>query len=475
MSENLGVSARRVPPKTSAPNVATVSIPYFVGTAPAHLAAKPARAGAPVLCNSWEEAVSRLGYSDDWERYPLCQAMYSHFQLYGCRPAVFCNVLDLEAVAMTEDLAAADHAVTEHRVTLGEDVVKASLVVKNGEATLTTGVDYMALYTDDGLVLELLEDGGAYDAESLNVAGKKLKADGVTAADIAMGVDAVDYCMTTLGIVPDLILAPGWSGDSVVAAVMATKAASISGLFAGKALIDIPAKAGGVTSYDQLSEYKTKNNLTDFRQIACWPMVALGDKKFHFSTQLAGLMATVDAANGGKPYESPSNKNLKMDRAILDDGTAVELTWPQVDMIAGDWGVVTAVNLVNQGWVAKGNYTAAYPGTNDVDKQFIPVSRMMDFIGNTGIRTLLPELDKPMTTPKVRSIAVTLNGWLDALWAGGYLNGARVELLADENALAELMRGRLTYHIYSAAPVPIQRIDTLIEYDASYLAGVLEI
>ncbi len=476
MSENLGVYAKREATKVSSPNVAKVSIPYFVGMAPGYTATKAARAGTPVLCNSWDEAVEKLGFSEDWEKYTLCEAMYSHFRLYGCRPAVFCNVLDPAKAEMSETVAAADHPVEDRRVVMDGGMTRDGLVVKNGADTLVDGVDYLSLYTTDGsLVLELTEDGGHYDATTLSIAGKKVKPEGVTAADIAEGVGKVDLCMTTVGVVPDLIVAPGRSGDNVVAAVMAAKAESICGLFKGKALIDIPAGEGGVTEYDQLSGYKTKNGLTDFRLIPCWPMGTLGGLKFHLSTQMAGLMATVDTENNGIPYESPSNKALKIDGAILEDGTPVELTWPQVDMIAGDWGVVTAVNFLDMGWVAKGNYTAAFPGSGEVDKQFIPVSRMMDFIGNTAIRTFWSKLDKPMNIPLVRSIAGSLNGWLDALWAGGYLNGARVELLADENALAELLKGHIVFHIYDAAPVPTQRILFKQEYDVSYAGSAINI
>ena len=149
--------------------------------------------------------------------------------------------------------------------------------------------------------------------------------------------------------------------------------------------------------------------------------------------QLCGLMATVDAGNRGIPYESPSNKNLKMDACVLADGTPVNLTWNQVDLIAGSWGVVTAVNFLDSGWVAKGNYTACYPGNTDVKDQFIPVSRMFDFIGNTLIRTFWSKLDKPMTPALRDSILQTCNIWLGGLTGGGYLYGARAEMLAEEN------------------------------------------
>lgn len=475
MSENLGVYAKREETKVSSPNVAEVGIPFFVGAAPAHLAGEPAAAGTPVLCTSWDEAVAKLGYSEDWESYPLCEAMYSHFQLYGCQPAIFLNVLDPSADGLSEAVEETALAVTDHRAVLAAETLPDGLTVKSGESELAAGTDYLAYYADAGLTVELLADGGYYELETLSVTGRKVCPGAVAAEDIAQGVDKVDLCMTSVGVVPDLIGAPGWSGDAVVAAVMAAKAENVSGLFDAFALIDVPCGADGVTSYDQLSAYKSEHSLTDPRMVLCWPMATLGGLRFHLATHLAGLIAQVDAGNGGIPYESPSNKKLQIDGLCLEDGTPVELSWPQVDLIAGDWGIVTAVNFVDQGWVAKGNYTACYPASTDVAECYLPVSRMMDFIGNTGVKTLWPKLDKPMTTPMVQSIATSMNDWLDALWSGGYLNGARVELLADENALANLLKGVLTFHVYSAPPVPMQKINFLLEYDVSYASTAVSI
>ena len=80
----LGVHVRKKAAAMSVPKVAKVSIPYVVGTAPVHTAAKPAKAGMPVLCTSWDEAVEKLGFAEDWKQYTLCEFMYSHFKLYGC-------------------------------------------------------------------------------------------------------------------------------------------------------------------------------------------------------------------------------------------------------------------------------------------------------------------------------------------------------------------------------------------------------
>lgn len=480
----LGVHVYEKATSVQTPKVATVGIPFVVGTAPVQSAAKPAKSNVPVLVTSWDEAVEKLGFSYDWESYTLCEFMYSHLQLFGAQPVIFCNIND--PASMKREEAAADYTVADHRVAVSvdaiADTIKVSVAEGAGEAATTRALerdtDYCILYDRDDTdtyvcIVELLEDGSAYDAETVSVAYSAADPKTATVADVVDGVAQVDACLTAVGLVPDLIAAPGWSHNTVVAAVMATKAAAINGLFKGKAVIDADSGEDGVTEYSQLSGYKNKNNFVDVDQILCWPMVQLGDYRFHLSTQLCGLMATVDAGNRGIPYESPSNKNLKMDACVLADGTPVNLTWNQVDLIAGSWGVVTAVNFLDSGWVAKGNYTACYPGNTDVKDQFIPVSRMFDFIGNTLIRTFWSKLDKPMTPALRDSILQTCNIWLGGLTGGGYLYGARAEMLAEENPPTSLLDGIITLHIYNAPPVPAQEIDFILEYDVSYMETAL--
>lgn len=480
----LGVHIFEQATSVQTPKVATVGIPFVVGTAPVQSAAKPAASNVPVLVTSWAEAVEKLGFSYDWKSYTLCEFMYSNLQLFGAQPVIFCNIND--PASMRREEAAADYDVDDHKVSVSvdaiADTIKVSVTEGAGETAtarvLERDTDYSILYDRDDTdtyvcIVELLEDGSAYDAATLNIAYSAADPKTATVADVVDGVAQVDSCLTAVGLVPDLIAAPGWSHNTVVAAVMATKAAAINGLFKGKAVIDVDSGASGVTEYSQLSGWKNKNNMVDPDQILCWPMVQLGDYSFHLSTQLCGLMATVDAGNRGIPYESPSNKNLKMDACVLEDGTPVNLTWNQVDLIAGSWGVVTAVNFLDSGWVAKGNYTACYPGNTDVKDQFIPVSRMFDFIGNTLIRTFWSKLDKPMTPALRDSILQTCNIWLGGLTGGGYLYGARCEMLAEENPLTSLLDGIITLHVYNAPPVPAQEIDFILEYDVSYMETAL--
>ena len=251
---------------------------------------------------------------------------------------------------------------------------------------------------------------------------------------------------------------------------MATKAAGINGLFRAKAIIDVDCSASGVKEYSELTPWKNTNNVVDENQILCWPMVKMGDHIFHMSTQLAGLMASVDAGNAGVPYESPSNKIYKMDGCCLADGTEVNLTYEQVNMISS-YGMVTALNFMGMGWTCRNNYTACYPANTDVKDYFIPVSRMFDWVANTVIRTFWHKLDKPMTRRLVDNVLDTCNIWLNGLVGSGYLLGARAEIISDENPTTDLMAGIIRVHIHMTPPSPMQQCDFTLEYDADYVAA----
>lgn len=86
---------------------------------------------------------------------------------------------------------------------------------------------------------------------------------------------------------------------------MTAKAGNINGLFRAKALIDIDCGASGARTYSDVLTKKNAANIADEDEIAFWPMVKLGDYKFHLSTQMAGLMAQIDTGNGGCPMSLP--------------------------------------------------------------------------------------------------------------------------------------------------------------------------
>ncbi len=461
-----GVTVQEVATSVSIPLQSPVGIPFFIGAAPVHSAIAASSAGSVVVCTSYEEAVEKLGYSENWENYDLCEAIYSHFTLYGRKPALFCNLLDI--TAMTVPVAAEDIAVTDHKALLPLEALNdAALIVKTpgGENALAAGTDYSAYVSGEYLIVELLPGGSAYGAETLNIAYNAVTPDSVTDDVVAAGLQNIEKCLTATGIVPDLICAPGHSSNPTVAAVMATKAAGINGLFRAKALVDI----GGAANYTEAITRRTESNLVDENQIICWPMLKMGERVFHMSTQLAGLIATVDGGNGGIPYESPSNKVMKCNAIVNESGEEVILTHAQANILNAQ-GITTALNFLN-GLVCWGNYTACYPYNTDVKDMHIAQSRMFDFVGNTVIRTFWSKLDKPMNNRLSGNIRDTCNIWLNGLVGAGYLLGARVEIIDEENPVTDVMAGVLRVHIYMTPPGAAQEVVFFTEYDVSYVTA----
>lgn len=81
-------------PTAIIPSVRATTPTVAIGTAPVHLVTNPAAANEPILCYSLNEFVNHFGWSDDFEKYTLCEAAYVHFQLYNVAPVIFVNVLD---------------------------------------------------------------------------------------------------------------------------------------------------------------------------------------------------------------------------------------------------------------------------------------------------------------------------------------------------------------------------------------------
>ena len=451
----------------STPVEVETGIPFVIGLSPIQNAEDPATVGVPKVCTTFAEFVEAFGWSEDWTTYPLCEFAYSHFKLFGMQPAIFLNLLD--TTTMKSAVTAADKAVTSKKVELTAAAIdNDALVVKaaggDGNAYVKD-TDYSVYYNSDGvLTIEVLSDGAIYSATSLNIAYEVVTPASVTAAAVATGIDKIDLCMTMLGMVPDLIVAPGFSQVSTVAAVMAAKADSINGMFRAKALIDIDASS--VTTYSAAITAKSSNNFTDENEIVCWPMVKLGDYKFHMSTQVAGVMAQTDSEYEG-PHASPSNHSLQCDAIILADGTEVVLSLAQANNLNAN-GIVTALNFMG-GFVCWGNYTACYPDNTDVKDYFICVSRTFDFVANTLIITFWDQLDTPMTRRMVDSIVDTANIWLNGLTGAGVILGGRVEMSEAENPTTNLMQGIVKFHVYITPPSPAQEIDFTLEYDVSYL------
>ncbi|GLI57360.1 hypothetical protein PM10SUCC1_28740 [Propionigenium maris DSM 9537] len=465
MSVNHGVRAGESPTSLSTilqmGNTAVV-----VGTAPVNMATSP-KVNTPVICYTEKEAIEAFGYSDDWKKYTLCEAIDAFFRLFKTGPVVMINVLD-PAIHKTS-VAAASATFVDGIAKLEDTGVLLDTLKITGKEL---GTDYTAAFNEDGtvnLVAITIADG----AQTVDF--DKLDPSAVDDDDIIGGVDPVSFknegfalipnVFTKFNRVPNIGLAPGWSHIPAVAQSLVSSMKNINEVFNGIALTDIEAKT--VDSYSKVPAWKNDNSYIHENQYNFWPRASLGDKIYHISTLVAASMYVIDQKNKEMPYESPSNKPLMTTGICLEDGTEVELNLGQANYL-NDNGVATSINF-NNGWRLWGNRTGCYPSNRDIKDNFINNKRMFIWDNNNFILTYWLDVDKPATPKLMDKIVDSYNDYYNGLVTKQAILGGRIEFNQNQNPTTSLMDGKYYFKRYMAPVGVAELIESDLEYDTEYL------
>lgn len=482
MSIKHGIGIIESPTAISVPIVAESAIPVVLGCAPINLLADPAAVvNTPVLANSPAEAMTKLGYSDDFASFGLCGVMYLTNNVFCTSPVVYINVLDPSKATHTKTLTEATITVVDGEVVYKESkgVLLSTVVVKDGDDTLAKDTDYTVTFDDDGyLVITLISTSTHASATALKISGKAINPAGVTPNDVIGSVNAVTGAETgmevirqvypKLGIVPGQLLAPNYSEDANVAIALSAKAQSINGCFKAMALVDLSTVAA--KTYTDVKTAKEASGLSGPFCEVLWPRLKVGAYMFPYSSVMAALTEYTDANNNNVPYKSPSNEMMGVTGACLADGTEVYLDQDQANTV-NSFGVVTALNI--NGWRSWGNYTAAYPSSTDAKDIWIAVRRMFNWQGNTFILSYFDKVDDPMNRRLIDTIVDTENIRC-AAYAPEYWAGAYIEYLADDNPITEILSGNVTFRQHIAPYTPAQYITNIIDYDLNTLQAALQ-
>lgn len=473
-----GVFVQEEATALTAPITGSCSIPVVVGTAPVNMVQNPEEViNTPILANSAAEAMAALGYVDDFENYTLCQMMYATNNIYQVSPAVYINVLDptKHKKALTETTA----TVSQMQAKIStKGIIPKGLVVKAASATLTAGTDYTTEFDTDGsLIVNLIEGGKGASATSITVSGNVLDPSMITKTDIIgaynastgkeSGLEVVRQVYPKLGVVPGLIVAPGWSQIPEVGIAMSAKAANINGVFKAVALVDLDTTKA--TKYTDCKKTKEDSGFTSAFCYPTWPCVKVGDYVFAMSAVVAALIAYTDASNDDVPSLSPSNEMLGVTGTCLADGTEVTLDQDQGSTV-NTYGVATAINM--NGWKLWGNYTGVFPSSGDAKDIWLAVRRMFNWHGNNFIQTYFEKVDDPMNHVLIESIIDSENircaAYAPDKWAG-----AEMQYLASDNPITDTLAGKITLRQRIAPYTPAQEIDNILSYDTDMLKNAL--
>lgn len=473
-------------------NNADCAVPVIVGVAPINMG-NVANVNNAVLCNSFKEAVAEFGYIKNHNNtgFTISEAIDVLYNLYNVSSCIFINVLDPEnhKKSVSEELQSFidDELVIEHTGILKDSVqVMADIVVtatSTAGATASStikkiyeeGKDYDLSYNDlNGYMkIKLISGGEVEKGSEVKVSYDYLDASMVSVDDIVGGVDSNTNKRKGIEVIEELygstkkvgtiFLAPKFSSDNKVAIMLANKANKYGGLFSGIAICDIEDDT--IKKYSDAVNVKLSKNLIDKNLIACWPKVQFAGTDYYMSIHLAGIMCQIDS-DSGIPYQSPSNKVMKIDN-IVNNRSTITLSINESNFL-NDNGICTIRHL--DGFYSWGNRTTVYPQVTDVKDNFIHNRRMFSFYNNTILLNNITKVDSAVNRRFIENMMDNIQYWLNGLVAGGYILGGRIEFVDSENLTTDLMNGKIVFNIYSTPAGVAEDIIYTMEYDPAYFS-----
>lgn len=390
-----------------------------------------------------------IGYSEDFEKFTLCEAVYTHFknQTKPTGPIIAINVFNPEKYK--EEGGSQSVALINKVGYIEDDLILSSVKIEGK----TQGTDFTAQYEDGKVKIIALKE-----IESpVLVTYTKTLPENVTKADIIgsiatdgtkTGIYAVDYIYHMHNIVPNILAAPRWSKEKEVLNVLNEKSYKISGKWNAIVVADIESSTTRTVS--QAISYKAENQINSERIKLCFPMTKMGGKMVHLSTVLAVVMQMTDSSEeaGGTPYISPSNKAIDISGTFLQDETSLILDFESANLL-NEKGITTAIPY---GGTVKtwGPHMANYDSSDEsimIEKLFDSSVRMGDYMYNEFQRKNMAQVDMPMSKRQLDNILDESKVWLNGLVSAGKIIKGDISFKPDKNATQQVMSGDFVFDI----------------------------
>lgn len=478
MSIEHGIGIKEHKTSLAVPITSKSGLQVVVGTAPINQLDDPYSATNQVkIAYSFSEAAEKVGYSDDFKKYTLCQSIDISFRRYNIAPLILINVLDPKK--HVKDNEAMVYQVVDDSVKLKIDGIlldTIKITSEDGTQNYTQNEDYMVSFDEKGYVTIAFTDN--VPNNNVKVSSKSIAPELVTKEDVIggynialkeeTGLELVRHVYPKFGLVPGQIIAPGWSQIPEVATVMEAKCEDINGMFNCETVIDLDTAK--VLSTEEIKTEKSRLGTTSTNTILCWPKVKIGEKQYYYSAALAALTAYVDSKNDNIPSQSPSNKELRIASTVLENEKEVFLDLKSGNL-ANSLGVVTAINV--NGWRSWGNYTACYPVNTDPKDLWIVCRRFFNWYGNNWIQTFFSQVDDPTNYRLIESIVDTENQRANGYVARHHMAGAKIVFLREENPITQILAGTIRFHLYLAPFTPAQYIECGLEFDPRFIESSL--
>ncbi len=482
-----GIAAETYEPTS----IAQGTTPAYIGSAPVHRINANGSSdfdyseyvNKPILVSSLRDAKAMGLYSDNWDAYTLCEAIHAHFMNgnNSVAPIILVNILNPKA-DVEKDAGTA--SVTMKKVGtkfIGyiEDPLCCldNIALTIGDDTGATANNTTYYYSGDKVVIEadVTFGSGKENTTSFVATATYSKiaftADKFTSEAVEAAVNSLDYCEQNIGIIPDILVAPGISEKPELNALLVQKTIEkIAGKWNCVCLSDIPSKT--VTTYDAAKTWKADNAYDSKFNKVFWPSFAYGSKVYHGSTIGAYMMQNIDVQNGNVPYVSISNKELFCDRAVVGDNETLLISEQKANEL-NKVGITTA-NIINRRvrlWGAHmANYNHDSIGDIAPEDRFDTTVRMSLFILNYLQNQYINEIDQSFTRKDVDSIVNGIQTWLDSLVNDGMLLYATVSFNNESNSDEDIANGDFVFDLQVTYGVISKSITFKLQYTSTGIA-----
>lgn len=267
------------------------------------------------------------------------------------------------------------------------------------------------------------------------------------------GIAALETARSVLGVVPRVLLAPGFSQHKLVADALIAQADKLRAV----ALIDGPNSTSAAAIAYRANFDSSRAYLIDPWAVADGDVVPV-------SPHVAGLIAKVD--NGRGFWWSPSNNPIL---GIERPARAIDFGLGRVDSEANllnEPGVATLVT--EQGIRLWGNRTCS----SDPKWAFLSVRRTADMIHASMLQAHLWAVDRAIGKAYVRDVEESVNAYLRHLKSVGAILGGRCWVDEELNTPANIAAGKVYFDFDFTPPAPAERVTFRSHLVADYAADI---
>jgi len=449
----------------------------YVGTAPVHNVEGGANnVNKPIVVNNIAEARKYFGYSDEWDKYTLCEAMHVHLENKGVGPLVFINVLN-PATHKASEAGTVSKTPENGRVTIpaAQDIILDSVVVKSGNTAKIKGTDYAIAYNIEKKTITISElTAGALGTSALTITYNTVDATAVTTADVIgasdglglnTGIFAIKNVYQLTGYIPAYLAAPGFSSVPAVHAAMYQNSVKVNGHWDVYMFVDLPIVNGETPlTLDTAKTYKNGNGYTKENETVFFPLAQGTDGKiYHLSVLAAANFQELLLAQDGIPYKTASNTDCSLIENLYLGASNTGRVYDDsiINEKLNKNGIASAA-YVGGRWAIWGCHSADYDQENGDQINVAETNRMMlYYISNDFQHRRTPDVDKPMTANDLQTIIAEEQTRVDALLNIGALTRGVVTLNADAQAKSDIMNGDYSF-LFDITTTPLAKSLTAI-------------